>query len=605
MQLTMVKAGDGESELRLPEENPFKDLFNPKTQERIPPPRGLQAMEKHPYCEYYMESSAKEKMENLGWKSYVEVLRSEVPKGVRILRPVTVYDHKYNAAGEIYKFKTRVCLDGSRTEVDPTECYEHICNFGIFRMLMAMAARYRLDVVQTDVKNFYLQARLPPDKQYYTEIPEGWAENDPKTHVAKVLAAWYGLKEAAKISGDQMKETMESLDLIENKHFPKVFTKWDGDDVIICAYHADDALWFTNNTNKLDQVLDAVEKKFKLERNYNPSKILGCELQYDKDAGVMKLHQGSYVNSKLKEVGFKDFKHTTSPGYIPPKLDNPEFKGNTKVPASKEEIRKFQKLIGVHMWGLQTDPSSSYVVAKLARSMLNPQKEDWAQMKKLNQYKATNPEMGCVWRAADPPVKLVKGMSMDCLTFYADADLGGNHTNKNGKSTSGYCAHLGETGMFDWKSKKQTCVCQSSCEAEVYASKQATCQAIWLRNGLVDMGFTFEKPTPICQDNQSAIAQCVSDKHHSRARHFRLHVNLLRDCYNKRITCYPWVPTTEMKGDLFNKAHGATDHQRLCEANAISNLPIRLLDPKPKPLVIFGRLEAIQKQKKVMDETKQ
>jgi hypothetical protein len=47
------------------------------------------------------------------------VLRSEVPRNHRILKPVTAYDSKYNARGEIEKFKSRVCLDGSRTNVDP------------------------------------------------------------------------------------------------------------------------------------------------------------------------------------------------------------------------------------------------------------------------------------------------------------------------------------------------------------------------------------------------------------------------------------------------------------------------------------------------------
>src|SRR5210317_1030222 len=110
--------------------------------------------------------------------------------------------------------------------------------------------------------------------------------------------------------------------------------------------------------------------------------------------------------------------------------------------------------------------------------------------------------------------------------------------------------------MFDWKSKKQTCVCQSSCEAEIFASKECTNYAVWLRPALAMMGFTFTRATPIAQDNASAIATCTGTKHHSRQRHFRMQINLLRDCCNRRITSYPWVPTKQMKGDLFNKMHG-------------------------------------------------
>ena len=57
-------------------------------------------------------------MENLGWNTYKEVLRSEVPKGTVVMRPVIVYATKYNERGEIDNFKVRVCLDGSRLKVD-------------------------------------------------------------------------------------------------------------------------------------------------------------------------------------------------------------------------------------------------------------------------------------------------------------------------------------------------------------------------------------------------------------------------------------------------------------------------------------------------------
>ena len=93
-------------------------------------------------------------------------------------------------------------------------------------------------------------------------------------------------------------------------------------------------------------------------------------------------------------------------------------------------------------------------------------------MNRLERYKSTYPSMGVVFRRAQSKEKLKFGTNLDCLTYYADADLAGDK--RDSKSTSGYCVHLGESGMFDWKSKKQTCVCQSSCESEVYSSKECT-----------------------------------------------------------------------------------------------------------------------------------
>ena len=141
-------------EAELPEENPFKFLFDPKTQERIPDPKNEKEMENHPYKEHFIAAKIKEKMENLGWKTYVEVPRNTVPKGTKILRPVVVYTTKYNNNGEIEKFKCRVCLDGSRVSVPESESYESIANFGIIRLLLCLACRFGMYIAVTDVKNF-------------------------------------------------------------------------------------------------------------------------------------------------------------------------------------------------------------------------------------------------------------------------------------------------------------------------------------------------------------------------------------------------------------------------------------------------------------------
>ena len=580
--------------VKLEEENPFKKLFDPKFDKRIAPPKGYQTMLKHVFAEHFSEALIREKNENQKWHTYVEVPRSEVPKGTKILKPVTAYDIKYNARGEIEKFKSRVCLNGKDTIVDPTETYEAIAGTGTIRLLLCMAARYGLGVAQTDVKNFFLQAVMPKEKVYYAEIPDGWAENDPKTHVAKVLAPWYGLKESAKIAGDQLAAVMKHAGMIENVWFPKVFFKWKGDDFVACANHIDDGVWIYTDKKLLDETLAKIDEKFKMTKEFNVTKLLGFEVNYDKEKGLMKLHQGSYHIAKLHELGFKNGKPARSPGYIPPKIENPIFPHELPQ-APPDKVRLFQKKVGIQMWGLQTDPSSMFTVHKLASRMLNPQKEDWAQMERLERYKATNPEMGIVLRRAASGEKLKKGTNLDCLTYYADADLAGDK--RDAKSTTGYCVHLGESGMFDWKSKKQTCVCQSSCESEIYSSKECTCHAIWLRKGLTFMGFTFTKPTPVCQDNQSAIALCDSDKHHSRTRHFRMHVNLLKDNVIKRVTRYPWIPTKYMKGDLFNKLHDPKRHEELCEQNGIYAQKISLIPAKAEMLKVDGWIETVKQER--------
>ena len=73
--------------------------------------------------------------------------------------------------------------------------------------------------------------------------------------------------------------------------------------------------------------------------------------------------------------------------------------------------------------------------------------------------------------------------------------------------------------------KLQKCIVLSSCEAELVALSAATCDAMWLRNYLSELGFPPAGPTPIHCDNAATRAVAgspVAEKHlkHVARRHF-------------------------------------------------------------------------------------
>ena len=59
---------------------------------------------------------------------------------------------------------------------------------------------------------------------------------------------------------------------------------------------------------------------------------------------------------------------------------------------------------------------------------------------------------------------------------------------------------------ISWSSRKQPTVALSTTEAEYMAAKEATKEAIWLRNLFNEHGFKQTQPTKIHEDNQSCIA---------------------------------------------------------------------------------------------------
>jgi hypothetical protein len=113
------------------------------------------------------------------------------------------------------------------------------------------------------------------------------------------------------------------------------------------------------------------------------------------------------------------------------------------------------------------------------------------------------------------------------LTGFADADWANNINTC--KSRWGYLFTLGR-GPISYKSKQQTCVAQSTCEAEYYSPADATKEGLHFRQL---MGDIFNAPitetTTIWEDNQSAIAYSQNDLVSEKTKHIGLNWHFLKD----------------------------------------------------------------------------
>ena len=111
------------------------------------------------------------------------------------------------------------------------------------------------------------------------------------------------------------------------------------------------------------------------------------------------------------------------------------------------------------------------------------------------------------------------------MAGYFDFDLEGNPDDR--KSTSGYAFNIG-SGVISWSSKKQPTVSLSSTEAEYKALTSATCEAIWLRRILEDVGTQQKQATRIECDNQSSIKLAYNPVYHARSKHIELQHHFVR-----------------------------------------------------------------------------
>ena len=76
------------------------------------------------------------------------------------------------------------------------------------------------------------------------------------------------------------------------------------------------------------------------------------------------------------------------------------------------------------------------------------------------------------------------------------------------KSTSGYMFTLG-SGAISWRSVKQSCITESTTEAEYVAASEAIKEVVWLRKFLQDLEVvsTVTAPLKLFYNNSGAVAQ--------------------------------------------------------------------------------------------------
>nr|GFD28831.1 uncharacterized mitochondrial protein AtMg00810-like [Tanacetum cinerariifolium] len=123
----------------------------------------------------------------------------------------------------------------------------------------------------------------------------------------------------------------------------------------------------------------------------------------------------------------------------------------------------------------------------------------------------------------------------------------------DGRSTTGHVFYLG-TSPITWGSQKQTTVALSSCKAEFMAATAAACQAIWLRELLVEVTGLERQKVIIRVDNKSSIALSKNSIFHGRSKHIHTRYHFIRECVNNEQVMVEHVSGENQGADPLTKA---------------------------------------------------
>ncbi|KAL6312302.1 hypothetical protein AAG906_014654 [Vitis piasezkii] len=367
------------------------------------------------------------------------------------------------------------------------------------------------EIWQMDVKTTFLNGSL--DECIYMKQPEGFITNGQEHLLCKLNRSIYGLKQASRSWNTCFDQTIKTFGFDQCHDESCVYKKWNGKKVVFLVLYVDDILLIGNCIGMLTSVKDWLSQRFDMKDLGEAAHILGIKLMRNRKKRMIGLSQALYIDTILNRFNMQGSKK----GFLP-------FRHG--IVLSKDHLMYAM---------LCTRPDICFFVGMVSDFESNRERT-----------------LDCVKHI----IKYLK--ELEIVYFQSDQD--------SRKSTSGNVFVLGG-GTISWRSIKQTCVADSTMEAEYVAASEAAKEAVWLRNFLLDLGVvpSVQSPITLYCDNSGAVANSKEPRSHKRAKHIERKYHLIRDIVQRGDVVVMKIASENNLADPFTKSLSSTTFERHVE----------------------------------------
>ena len=516
---------------------------------------------------------------------YDSTVRHEVFKfttekpGDRHLRPLVLPSKKMNEHGELHKYKVRFALDGSRQVegIHFDEAYSPVASIEGIRLLLGFALKHNMQAVQIDVKTAYFYGkchsrctfRIPPGFLQYLEWDDCSVQGagdkrvilqrkaqllqqyrrltkaHPNRVVGLALKGIPGTKDAGKLWYETLHDFFLRSGFTRFKSDPCIFVQNHPQHgfVIACAY-VDDILLFGKHT---EWVLHLLRKEFEIVAG-ELTWYLGIQFKWNPEKTAVTLVQKAFVDTILKNFKCENI----SPGPLPIKKDL-QLSQHDCPPEGKPTSFPLARFVGQALYlARMSRPDLMLAVQILSRFVSNPGHRHSLAAKTLLGYIAGTRDYG---------ITLDSTRAVSELTAFADAEFA-NIDIDTRKSYGSYCVYYAG-GPIAWNVARHPRPAGSTSVAEYYTLSRCGEKVMWLRqlhteitNAHPMLTHTKLRPTPIYEDNQTALNIAVGTCKQKHTKHVEVRYHIIQDYINQKDITVVKFRGKLMMVDAINKVLG-------------------------------------------------
>lgn len=319
------------------------------------------------------------------------------------------------------------------------------------------------------------------------------------------------------------------------------------------AVYVDDIILATSTEVMLNKIKTNLHNAFQIVDKGPIHYCLGIQVERIGNRGSIQIHQSQYIDDLLNKNNMQDCK----PYYTPLNAGQKLVKSDES--SNQVDATEYQSLIGSIMFlAVSTRPDILHSISKLSQFNVSPSTDHLVAVKHLLRYLKQTSNLKLVYLKTNEP-----------LHSFVDADWAGNVDDR--KSYTGYSFFLAG-GAISWESKKQPSVALSSTEAEYMALSQASKEAVYLRNLIMELGFPkyVSDPIHIYCDNTGAQQLVKNPVYHARTKHIDIRHHYVRQIYEESIIELKYISTEDMIADILTKNLYRPKHEKFVKGLGLS-----------------------------------
>ena len=231
---------------------------------------------------------------------WVLLKKSEVPIGQKIIPSVWAMKRKRRiATREIYKWKARLNIDGSKQEegVNFWETFAPVASWTTIRLILILTLIYGWDTRQIDFVLAYTQADV--ECELYMSIPKGFEVEGDEEYVLKLQKNLFGQRQAGRVWNQHLVDRLIKVGFVVSEIDECLFYR--GRSVFVL--YTDDSILAGPDPKELDQIIqDMKDAELELTVEGGIEDFLGVQIERSEDGKSFNLTQPHLIDDILKEL---------------------------------------------------------------------------------------------------------------------------------------------------------------------------------------------------------------------------------------------------------------------------------------------------------------